>query len=67
MAMDYAEMVRILEKIIRDEGTDATMRCMAIRTLREVQADEGELLAPGLERLYSVGRLDERRRGRRGP
>jgi len=29
-------MVEILEEIIEDEGTNATARCTAIRTLREI-------------------------------
>lgn len=31
------EMARILEEIIRDEDTNPTARCTAIRTLREIQ------------------------------
>jgi hypothetical protein len=30
-------MIEVLEEIIRDEKTNATARCTAIRTLREVQ------------------------------
>jgi hypothetical protein len=35
--MDAQEMIEILEEIIRDPETNATARCTAIRTLREVQ------------------------------
>jgi hypothetical protein len=35
-SLDRDEMVRILEEIIRDEETNATARCTAIRTLLEV-------------------------------
>ena len=34
--MDREEMIRILEEIIRDPDTNATARCTAIRTLREI-------------------------------
>ena len=33
--MDREEMIRILEEIIRDPGTNPTARCTAIRTLLE--------------------------------
>jgi hypothetical protein len=35
-SMDRDEMVSILEAIIRDEDTNATARCTAIRTLLEI-------------------------------
>ena len=38
--MDQNEMVRILEEIIRDEETNATARCTAIRTLLEIAPRE---------------------------
>jgi hypothetical protein len=34
--MDAEEMIRILEEIIRHPDTNATARCTAIRTLREI-------------------------------
>jgi hypothetical protein len=36
MRMGADEMIRILEEIIRDPETNATARCTAIRTLREI-------------------------------
>ena len=36
MKLDREEMIRILEEIIRDPDTNATARCTAIRTLREI-------------------------------
>ena len=33
--MDREEMIRILEEIIRDDATNLTARCTAIRTLLE--------------------------------
>lgn len=36
MSVDREEMIRILEEIIRDPDTNATARCTAIRTLREI-------------------------------
>jgi hypothetical protein len=44
--MERQEMVRILEGIIRDEGTNPTARCTAIRTLREIQAEEDWTAGP---------------------
>ena len=38
--MDRSEMIRILEELILDESTNATAKCTAIRTLRELQGDE---------------------------
>jgi len=34
--MEREEMIRILEELIRDEDTNPTARCTAIRTLREI-------------------------------
>jgi hypothetical protein len=34
--MEREEMIKILEEIIRDPDTNATARCTAIRTLREI-------------------------------
>jgi hypothetical protein len=34
--LEREEMIRILEEIIRDPDTNATARCTAIRTLREI-------------------------------
>jgi hypothetical protein len=34
--LEREEMIRILEEIIRDPETNATARCTAIRTLREI-------------------------------
>ena len=36
MRLDREEMIRILEEIIRNPDTNATARCTAIRTLREI-------------------------------
>ena len=36
MRLEREEMIRILEEIIRDTETNATARCTAIRTLREI-------------------------------
>jgi hypothetical protein len=33
-------MIEVLEAIIEDEKTNATARCTAIRTLREIQAQQ---------------------------
>ena len=38
--MDRSEMIKILEELILDESTNATAKCTAIRTLRELQGDE---------------------------
>ena len=34
--MDSEEMIEILEELIRDPDTNATAKCTAIRTLREI-------------------------------
>ena len=39
--MKTDEMTSILEGIIRDEETNATARCTAIRTLRQIERDRG--------------------------
>ena len=39
--MKTDEMVGILEQIIRDEATNPTARCTAIRTLRSIEQDRG--------------------------
>ena len=39
--MKTAEMVSILEETIRDEETNPTARCTAIRTLRQIEEDAG--------------------------
>ena len=36
LKLEREEMIRILEKIIRDPDTNATARCTAIRTLCEI-------------------------------
>ena len=36
LKLEREEMIRILEEIIRDPDTNATARCTAIRTLREI-------------------------------
>ncbi len=38
--MDRSEMIKILEELILDESANATAKCTAIRTLRELQGDE---------------------------
>ena len=58
--MDREEMIRILEEIIRDPDTNATARCTAIRTLREIP----EPLAVD-ESLYDGGVLPMTGRERR--
>ena len=40
--MKTDEMTSILEAIIRDEATNATARCTAIRTLRQIEMDDRE-------------------------
>ena len=40
--MKTDEMTSILEAIIRDEATNPTARCTAIRTLRQIEADDRE-------------------------
>jgi hypothetical protein len=37
-----AEMVTILESIIRDEKTNPTAKCTAIRTLRQIEEESGQ-------------------------
>ena len=51
-------MLRILERIIRDEETNPTARCTAIRTLRQIEADcePADELQDELERI--LGRED---------
>ena len=39
--MTTDEMIEILEGIIRDESTNATARCTAIRTLMRIEDDGG--------------------------
>ena len=39
--MTTDEMIEILEGIIRDEKTNATARCTAIRTLMQIEDDAG--------------------------
>ena len=46
MRLDREEMIRILEEIIRDPETNATARCTAIRTLREIPEPAGERRVP---------------------
>jgi hypothetical protein len=41
--VDREEMIRILEEIIRDPDTNATARCTAIRTLREIAPSHRQL------------------------
>jgi hypothetical protein len=36
-------MIEVLEAIIEDEKTNATARCTAIRTLREIQAQQAHV------------------------
>ena len=52
--MKTDEMVGILEQIIRDEATNATARCTAIRTLRQIEHDrESDELVDELEDLIA--------------
>ena len=39
--MTTDEMIEILEGIVRDENTNATARCTAIRTLMQIEDDGG--------------------------
>ena len=57
--MDREEMIRTLEEIIRDPDTNATARCTAIRTLREI--------APEPPATGALAALDELRPRRRYP
>jgi hypothetical protein len=51
--MTTDEMVTILEGIIRDEATNPTAKCTAIRTLRQIEEEAGRRgeLDDELERL----------------
>ena len=54
--MKTDEMLGILERIIRDEATNPTARCTAIRTLRQIEADDREpadKLQDELERILA--------------
>ena len=52
--MKVAEQIEILERIARDEQTNATARVTAIRALRTVERDrESDELADELERLIA--------------
>jgi len=52
--MKTDEMTSILERIIRDESTNPTARCTAIRTLRQIERDrEADDLADELEGLIA--------------
>jgi hypothetical protein len=65
--MEPTEMVQILEDIIRDPETNATARCTAIRTLRELQADMPKTARDEfdeLDALANVASLDKKRRYR---
>jgi len=54
-----AEQIEILERIARDEQTNATARVTALRALRQVEQDRGaDELHDELERLIAD---DERR------
>jgi hypothetical protein len=53
--MKTDEMTSILEQIIRDESTNPTARCTAIRTLRQIEQDPGsDELADELARLIAT-------------
>ncbi len=56
--MKTDEMTSILEAIIRDEQTNATARCTAIRTLLAIERDRAggrsDELAAELERLIAT-------------
>jgi len=63
--MEPTEMVQILEEIIRDPATNATARCTAIRTLREVQDDLPKTAKDEFDELdeqMGVTSLDKRRK-----
>jgi hypothetical protein len=67
--MTTHEMIEILEGIIRDEQTNATARCTAIRTLMRIEDDGGsrepDEEASGfaeLDQLAPRRRLTDRRR-----
>ena len=52
--MKVAEQIEILERIARDEQTNATARVTAIRALRTVEPDrESDELADELDRLIA--------------
>ena len=52
--MKVAEQIEILERIARDEKTNATARVTAIRALRSVELDrEADELADELEGLIT--------------
>ena len=53
--MKTDEMTSILEGIIRDEATNPTARCTAIRTLRQIEQDRepADELQDELERILA--------------
>ena len=53
--MKTDEILGILERIIRDEETNPTARCTAIRTLRQIEADSepADELQDELERILA--------------
>jgi len=57
-------MIGILEEIIRDESTNPTARCTAIRTLRELQGEAPPTTPSAFDALYEV--TDFRRKGANG-
>jgi hypothetical protein len=48
------EMIRILEELILDPETNATAKCTAIRTLREIQAEHPPERPSAFRQLYEV-------------
>lgn len=57
--MDREEMIRVLEELIRDEETNPTAKCTAIRTLIQIgEPEAGDLLDEELDRM-----LESQRRG----
>jgi hypothetical protein len=52
--MDTEEMTAILEELIRDPDVNATARCTAIRTLRELQGPNPPKSPKEFSRLYEI-------------
>ena len=67
--MEAAEMIEILEELIRDPETNPAAKCTAIRTLREIEpqplhdSEMADLYELAPRRTYRRRRNDEAREG----
>jgi hypothetical protein len=52
--MESEEMIEILEELIRDPDVNATARCTAIRTLKELQGQEQPKSPSEFAKLYQI-------------